>query len=203
MIPRKPQHGDPISVLPGILGTLIDHVRSITPMPSATIGLSRFSSGTTFHVKSRPAEVVREKTGSPSNFMFTCTAVLDEHNQKWAISTLPGTAQPLYGQIQVIQALERHLVEIPTDGFALVYATLYIYKDGEYLWEWKEELDVVALGNAGDIKNVLPKTWEKAYQSIAIIDHKGNVTQGHEGALVLPVPKSIVDLEPPDSGGNE
>ncbi len=136
--------------------------------------------------------------------MFTVTASLKpETTNTWSISTHPGTAQPLYGQVQIIPALDAAPAVIPDGGFAVVYATLLIYDQNveDYVWEWAPTLSVTVAENAQDIHNKLPNVWHTKYQVIALISSSGEVSQGHEGAIVLPVPKSIVDLEPEEDPG--
>lgn len=53
-LPRKPQPGERVTVLPKIIGDLIDYVRSITPRSSATIAVSTTAQGTTFTNKAKP-----------------------------------------------------------------------------------------------------------------------------------------------------
>ena len=197
-LPRKPRRGDPVTILPDVLGDLIDCVRSNTIFPSGDIILSRTPSGTTLHLRnrSRPRPAPRQ---TPPCGMFACTAAWDSTEEKWAISTRPGTAQPLYGQVQLIPALDGYLVAIPEGGFAIIYATLNIYQNGEYSWAWSPTLSVSTISDASGLSAALPDSWQTKYQAIALVDHLGNVSQGHEGAIVLPLPKSIVDLEPPQT----
>ena len=191
-LPNKPRSGTSLQAanLPDVIGKPIDYCRSITPRPSPTVRVSTTASGTTFYAKpgAGPSSAGGATGGSVG--MFRCSAVADHETENgWLISTMPGTAQPLYGQIQHIAPLVDHPVVIPLGSHAYVFATLYIFdmEEEEYVWAWEETLTIST--------SIPINLWYRKYQSIAMINSSGHVAQGHEGAIVLPTPKSIVDLE--------
>lgn len=111
MIPRKPKHGDPISVLPGIVGALIDHVRSITPASSADIGVCRLSGGTTYTLKRRPtttavASVEAEFTHA---WRINCKEIISHDQLMFKVSVASGSAQVLGTGTQYFAAEEFEL----------------------------------------------------------------------------------------------
>ena len=199
-LPKAPRRGTKIKDLEPFFVGLVDYLVAITPKSTPSIRVSLTHSGTLFHARGRSVAAPTAQTSAPPA-MFHATSVLrDSATNTWAISTRPGTAQPLYGKIQIIPPLDAVTVAIPDGGYAVVYATLFIYDQNveDYVWEWAPTLSVTVAENAQDIHNKLPNVWHEKYQVIALVSSSGEVSQGHEGAIVLPVPKSIVDLEPPE-----
>jgi hypothetical protein len=201
-LPNPPRRGQSLADanLPETIARIIDYLRAITPRSSPTVRVSTTSSGTLFQARGRSVTAPTAQTAAPPAMFHTTSVLRDSATNTWAISTRPGTAQPLYGHIQIIPPLDAVTVAIPDGGYAVVYATLLIYDQNveDYVWEWRPTLSVTVAENAQDIHNKLPNVWQEKYQVIAIVSSSGEVSQGHEGAIVLPVPKSIVDLEPPE-----
>ena len=136
---------------------------------------------------------------STDNYMFHVTAAqkldangepaLDGGDPVWKISANAGTAQPLFGTIQSITGLTDEEVTIGASDTALVYLTYEIYDTGTSSYTHAFETTLT-------VSTTFPTdSWHTKYFALATIDTNGSVLVGHEGAVYLPSPKSVVDVD--------
>lgn len=106
ILPNEVPHGRPLSDLTQAVNQLIRYCRSITPRPSATIGVSTLANGTTFSAKVPQAIRGSVAVGDSSPWAFEATAERDaNHEGKFKVTVRGGTAQAVGGNPAVFPSL--------------------------------------------------------------------------------------------------
>lgn len=197
-LPSEVPHGRPVGDLTQAVNALIRYCRSITPRPSATVGVSTLSNGTTFRVKGGDAGVgsrnVQVQIVGLNQFQVTCRADSEYEpegdERRFLVSVVGGTAQQIYGEVVECSSIQDEPVVLQNESYKCYISIHYriLNSNNEYVHNWDDVLDIFV----GERPR--QNTLSDSYYPIAMVDYGGNVLQGHLGAVFLTYPRSVVDV---------
>ena len=191
-LPAEVPHGLPVSDLTQTVNQLIRYCRSITPRPSATVGVDTLANGTTFRVKGSSPGTFNASTTVVVNLdQFRVTVVPDPDGvagEDWLLSMAGGTAQALFGAIAPVNGVEDEPVSIPEGGRCYVSLVYHAFQNGTALHVFDPDavIDTVPPQN----------TAADYYFPVAVVEADGTVLQGHLGAVYLARPWNVVENPP-------
>lgn len=229
MLPPEVPHGRPMHELTQALNLLIRYCRSITPRPSATVGVETFSNGTTFRAKPPVAPSSGGRQSLPDNMSFKAEVRTgtNEGDDYIEVRMLGGTVQGLFGAIEFIPTTFWTSDESPRD--------LALFDDfNEDAGDVKNVHDGIADGDLFWLKydpsetegqrwsmehgatlpqssNEEPEEEEEEspdevryFTIIPLFQLRGEgVIQGHLGAIYVPTVKNIVDVQTTDAAASD
>ena len=231
MLPPEVPHGRPMHELTQALNLLIRYCRSITPRPSATVGVETFSNGTTFRAKLPIAPSSGGRQSLPDNMSFKAEVRTGTHDESDYVEVrmLGGTVQGLFGAIECIPTTFWTSDDSPND------LTLFqdfnedagdvknihdAIADGDLFWLEYDPSETE--GHRWSVKHgeTLPQSSnedpeeeegaEEAKDEVRYFSliplfrlRGGSVIQGHLGAVYVPTVQNIVDVQATDSDESE
>ena len=217
-LPNEVAHGRPVSDLTQAVNALVRYCRSITPRPSASVGVRTLSNGTTFRVKEEAGGGGSVRAASGLNqFKVMCQADPEGNEGDWLVSVLGGTAQAMFGAITHVPDVANRQItirkatlsqepqggsgggadpaEAPQREYCFISAVYKIAEDGQYIHEFDEDLDFT-------VGETPPQsTVQRSYFPIAVVYDDGTVRQGHLGAIYVASMEDVVDTD--DGPGEE
>lgn len=190
ILPSEVPHGRPVPDLTQALNHLIRYCRSITPRPSATVGVETFANGTTFRV--RPAEGARGGGGAAAaqtNAAFHARiSAYDDEGDEYTVAYKGGTVTFFAGASTTLAAG----TATSSDGADLYAYLLYTPgeegADGEWTLEIDDENSAYPTPSDGEI--VVP-LWHFDYAEAG----GGTLTQETEGGVIIPAVRNVVDTD--------